>query len=546
MKTVKDLFVLDIMKQCKVLSGQSGLTRQVKNVNISDTPDIINYIEKNQLLLTTGYGFVEDTQSLYDLIVEMDKLNCAGIIIKIDRFLKKLPEEIIALSEELAFPIIHSPTELNLGSMSRHILNYLNDDETEQLYYALHFQKEFSKMMFEDYSVEALVEQLSLSIERPVLLLNHRAEEQVISNLAKTRLASGALEQVNQIIKENIQAARNGFSYIKPSKQYKPFTTFSIVTKNTHPSILVIFDSATLPYPSSQLAIEQASNVISFTKIKEEAVDENLRMLKNDFFSDLIENNNLARKDMIIQANYYGLEMEANSICIACTVDIKEDSQNDGAHLYEKRVGAFHHQITSLLEDAIIEHNLKATLFSKGIYFVIIAQFSSYTEEEVNKITELIQDVQSSIDEFTLSFGVSSVIQDLDKLGTAYEEALEALMQGYAIFHEEFIYFYKTKELKELLTAIPIKDLRALYENTLKTLAYPEGDDEELVRTIEVYLEHQCEITSTARALYVHRNTVKYRVKKAEEILGEPLKDPTNSLRIRVALMIGRILNHDV
>lgn len=543
MKTVNDLFILDIMKQCEVLAGHEGLTRPVQNVNISDTPDIINYIEKNQLLLTTGFGFMNNTQLLYDSIIEMDKLGCAGIIIKIERFLKELPKEIIELSERLAFPIINSPTELNLGSMSRHILNYLNDDETEQLYYALHVQKEFSKMMYEDYSVEALVEQLSLSINRPVLLLNHRAEEQVISNLAKSKISSRTRKTVLQLIKNNIQAARNGFSYYEPSKEFKPFTTFSVVTKNTHPSILVILNSSTLPYPSSQLAIDQASNVISFTMIKAEAVNENLRMLKNNFFSDLIENNHLSRKDIMIQANYYGIEMEATSICIACTVDINDDNQTDGAQFYEKRVGAYHQQIYSLLEDAMIEHGLKATLFSKGIYFVVIAQFSSYREKEIDEIRKFIKDVQMHHEDFTLSFGVSSAFQDLVKLGAAYEEAMDAIRQGYALFHKEFIYLYKTKELKELLETIPTKDLRALYENTLKSLAYPEGDDEELVKTIEVYLEHQCEISSTARALYVHRNTVKYRIKKAEETLGEPLKDPTNSLRIRVALLIGHILN---
>lgn len=543
MKIVNNLFVLDVMKQCDIIAGHKGLTRQVKNVNISDTPDMINYIEKNQLLLTTGYGFVDNPKLLYDLIIEMDKLNCAGIIIKIDRFIKKLPDDIIQLADRLAFPVINSPNELNLGSMSRHILNYLNDDETEQLYYALHFQKQFSKMMFNDYSVESLVEHLSRSIDRPVLLLNHRGEEQVVSNLLRSNISAADKKAILKIIKTNLQAARSGFSYLSPPTQVKQFTTFSIVTKNTHPSILVILDSATLPYPASQLAIEQASNVISFTMIKEEAVFENLRMLKNDFFSDVIENNNLSLKDITVQANYYGIDMEATSICIACTMDLNEDNQLDGANLYEKRVGAYHHQIYSLLEDAMIEHKLKATLFSKGIYFVIIAQFPSYSEKEITKITDFIKDVQHFNEDFTLSFGVSSAFQDLEKLGEAYEEALDAIMQGYALFQQAFIYFYKTKELKELLGTIPTKDLRALYENTLKSLAYPDGDVEELVKTVEVYLEHQCEITSTARALYVHRNTVKYRIKKAEELLGEPLKDPTNSLRIRVALLIGHILN---
>ncbi len=544
MKTMNDLFILDIMEQCEVIAGASGLNRYVRNVNISDTPDAIKYLEKNQLLLTTGYGFVDDTKKLSNLIVEMDKLDCAGIIIKIDRFIKELPEEIITLAEKLSFPILNTPNSHNLGNMSRHILNYLNDDEAEQLYYALHVQKEFSKMMLEEYSVEALITQLSLYIDRPVIFLNHRAEEKMISNFPKDGALIKMKKTIIKIIKSNIQAARSGFSYIQKTNGLVAFTTFPIITKNMHPSILVILDASTLPYPSSQMAIEQASNVISFTIIKAEAVNENLQSLKNNFFSDLIEKNDLTRKDIATQVNYYGLDMEATSICIACTIDAQGGHQREGVQLYEKRVGVYHNHIFNQLEDTIIDYKLKATTFTKGIYFITIVQLPVYSDKEISEITAFIKDVQNLDEAFTLSFGVSSAIQDLEDLGIAYEEAIDAIKQGYSLYNKEFIYFYKTKELKELLGTIPIKDLRALYENTLKSLAYPsDGDTRELVKTMEVYLEHQCEITNTAKALYVHRNTVKYRIKKAEDTLGESLKDPTNSLRIRVALLIGQVIN---
>ena len=63
-----------------------------------------------------------------------------------------------------------------MGEVSRHILNYLNDREAEQLYYALHVQKEFSNMLIKGYSLSALIEQLGHLLARPALLLNHRGE----------------------------------------------------------------------------------------------------------------------------------------------------------------------------------------------------------------------------------------------------------------------------------------------------------------------------------------------------------------------------------
>ena len=80
--------------------------------------------------------------------------------------------------------------------------------------------------------------------------------------------------------------------------------------------MLVIFDSLTLPYPSSQMAIEQAGNVISFTIIKEQAIEENSRLLKNNFFADLIEMKIHSDEEIFSRANYYGLQKDMENVCV--------------------------------------------------------------------------------------------------------------------------------------------------------------------------------------------------------------------------------------
>ncbi len=177
----------------------------------------------------------------------------------------------------------------------------------------------------------------------------------------------------------------------------------------------------------------------------------------------------------------------------------------------------------------------------------MILQFSKYSDEEVDKITHFTENVQAKFnDDFTLSFGVSHSVSSLKEIPTAYCEAEEAILTGYEQNLKGFIRFYKTRDLEELLKAIPRKDIKALYENTLKSLAYPKTkEDQELVKTIQVYLDAQCEFSETARKLFVHRNTVKYRIEKIEELLNCSLRDPDDSLRIRVALIIGNILNEE-
>src|SRR5690606_38727089 len=173
---------------------------------------------------------------------------------------------------------------------------------------------------------------------------------------------------------------------------------------------------------------------------------------------------------------------------------------------------------------------------------VMILQFTD--EADPLEITEFVHKCQESLQgDYSISFGVSNTVQSIKDITTAYAEAFEAIMSGYDLNMLGFINFYKMKELEDLLNTIPEKDLKALYENTLKSLAHPKTkENQELVRTIQVYLDSQCEISETSRRLFIHRNTVKYRIEKAEELLNCSFRDSAHSLRIRVALMIGALL----
>jgi len=543
MKTINDLFILEGMKEGIVLAGHRGLTRNVHSVNISDTPDVINFLAENHLLLSTGYAFKDDIEQFCELIKQMHELNCSGLVIKISRFFHQLPPEVKLLADDLAFPIIDLPTNHTLGDVSRHILNYLNDHEAEQLYYALHVQKEFSNMLIKGYSLSALLEQLGYLLARPALLLNHRGEKIAQSHDFMKESMKDIKLEILQKVKEDLHVAREGTTFTIPSREHQSVTTFPVPTKRQYQSMLVIFDSLTLPYPSSQMAIEQAGNVISFTIVKEQAIEENSRLLKNNFFADLIEMKIQSDEEIFSRSNYYGLQKGLENICVVCTIDA-QGGIFETLQLYEKKVGELHNSVYDQLEDEIIHEGFEATLFTKGKYFAMILQFPKYGDEEINTITQFIENVQANFSaDFTLSFGVSHSVPSLREVPTAYYEAVEAILTGYEQNLKGFIKYYKTRDLEELLKSLPRKDLKALYENTLKSLAYPKTKEEhELIKTIQVYLDAQCEYSETSRKLFVHRNTVKYRIEKAEELLNCSLRDPADSLRIRVSLIIGSIL----
>jgi DNA-binding PucR family transcriptional regulator len=67
------------------------------------------------------------------------------------------------------------------------------------------------------------------------------------------------------------------------------------------------------------------------------------------------------------------------------------------------------------------------------------------------------------------------------------------------------------------------------------------GAGDVLVETLAAFLDAGGALEATARALFVHANTVRYRLRRVAEVCGEVATDPRGALTLRVALVLGRL-----
>lgn len=538
MKRVRDLFIVDVFQEAKILAGHAGLNRRVDTIEITETPDIVHFMAENSLVLTTGYAFKDNPQELCQFISEINGRPCAGMAIKLKRFVDEIPKEVIDLANILQFPIIQIPESLTLGEVSHQSLGFLWDNKIEELFYAIHVHKKFTNMMMKGYNLHSLIENLSSLLQCPVLLLNPIGDITSFSQHFEKQQMINMKENVAELFKGDIHAYRDKKSLTihHPNEQDRNVSLhiFPVKTMNPYPYLLIIFDPEKLPYPSSQLAIEQASTVISFTILKNEAIKENNRMLENTFFSSLVDGNIATRQEIIHRGKQHGLIDQQKYVCIVCKIDGEQSSQI---------LNRIYDYLSEYVKRTFMKTSLSNIVFLKDAYFVILLQFPSKMEEPTKRV------IEERLEEFqhkffsnltvSLSFGVGHFVNEITNIPITYCEAVEAWEHGFDIYHHKFINFYETKQLKELIRLIPAENLQKFYENTLRSLSYPKSKDEEdLVNTLIVYLDHNCEIAITAKKLYVHRNTVKYRIAKCEDMLNYSVHDSENSLHLRMALLM--------
>ncbi len=126
----------------------------------------------------------------------------------------------------------------------------------------------------------------------------------------------------------------------------------------------------------------------------------------------------------------------------------------------------------------------------------------------------------------------------------AYRNAAVALKIGQTFYRSEVVYGYHKLGLGKLLYQLP-KDACIKYlEDNLATVDFS-NMDEETLHIIECFFDNDLNIAETARKLYLHRNTLVYRLDKFEKQTGLDLRNFDEAIVVRVGLMLRELLNVD-
>ena len=102
---VQEVLELFPQKNISLIAGEKSLNQLVTGVTLIETPDVINWVTGGELLLTTGYIYKDNPAQLIELIKQLHKKKAAALGIKLNRYIKSLPEEISSTASKLDFPV---------------------------------------------------------------------------------------------------------------------------------------------------------------------------------------------------------------------------------------------------------------------------------------------------------------------------------------------------------------------------------------------------------------------------------------------------------
>ncbi|CDE04516.1 transcriptional regulator CdaR family [Anaerotruncus sp. CAG:390] len=174
---------------------------------------------------------------------------------------------------------------------------------------------------------------------------------------------------------------------------------------------------------------------------------------------------------------------------------------------------------------------------------VLVKEVKPNTEmREVEKIAVKIADTLSTEFFSKVSIGISTIVDNIKDLARAYKEAQIAIEVGRVFESEKNIISYDNLGIGRLIYQLPTTLCEMFLQEVFKKGSL-ELLDRETLMTIQCFFENNLNVSETSRKLFVHRNTLVYRLEKIRKVTGLDLREFEHAITFKVALMVKQYLN---
>ena len=136
-----------------------------------------------------------------------------------------------------------------------------------------------------------------------------------------------------------------------------------------------------------------------------------------------------------------------------------------------------------------------------------------------------------------------TVVNEIQQVSQSYKEALMALNVGKIFYSQKRIHSYTALGIGRLIYQLPV-GLCEMFMNEVFTLQRPEEFDKETLTTINYFFENNLNVSETARQLFVHRNTLVYRLEKLQKSTGLDIRCFDDALTFKIALMVVSYMHY--
>ena len=301
------------------------------------------------------------------------------------------------------------------------------------------------------------------------------------------------------------------------SQVIRGFQFFKVYDENELEYVILAKGDAEDVYMIGKMATFQIQNLL--VAYKE-------RFDKDNFIKNLLLDN-LLLVDIYNRAKKLHIDIEVRRVVFI----VETNREKDGNEL--ERVRSIFGGKSKDFVTAVDEKNI--------IVVKELGEHESYAE--LNKTAEVIINLFKPDSDCNAHVAYGTIVGELKEVSRSYKEARMALDVGKIFFEDRDVIAYSQLGIGRLIYQLPIP-LCKMFIKEIFDGKSPDEFDEELLTTINKFFENSLNVSETSRQLYIHRNTLVYRLDKLQKSTGLDLRVFEDAITFKIALMVVKYMKY--
>lgn len=556
MLTVESALKLAALSQCRLLGGAGGGNQVITSVNQMEVPDLVNWMKEGQLIVTTGYFIRNDINDQRQILIDLAQKRSAGLAIKIRRFFQSIPQHMISLADELNFPLIEIPEAYNISDVMNEVMKELLTIQARQIERSHEIHDRFTEIPLKGGGLNRIAELLGELTGGSVSITD--AEGTLSSTYDPPGVSIPAIELVKLVPPTSPALLHQVIEQKAPYAETPFHTNAGSGRQITYP----ILADARLYGSITNWLLRDSENAVDIVSIKHAATIAGLEFLRYsamnemrkryeiDFYNDLFSGQIQTRELLSRRGSLYGIQAKSYYQLIVIDIDnftkiyLEDFAGNDQrAQLLKKR-------LVGIVKSVLTKEANHGLAVGQSDHVVILlpsaAKNAIRREDRERLVEEIRRKISQQIGDLSISAVLGPATEAL-KIHEGYSEILEVMdicsrinqKQGRTINCEDF-------EVEKMLAEMNPKRLHRLYQETAKILEEIDRKENlQLVQTLNVFFQCRLNHSEAARALFVHRNTLSYRLEKIKEITDIDYENNNILLKWQLGLKARQLLMQD-
>lgn len=291
---------------------------------------------------------------------------------------------------------------------------------------------------------------------------------------------------------------------------------------------------------SVRLHLIDLSQIVCKALVEEESnTNSRERMLSSILYTD-----NLNVEEIMEQTKYLGVDLSGKHHIVLLHINERlSELQNEKKAIDEGYLMEVRENVKKCIETEFRSYGMKQLMVLSQLNAIVILLPSKLYSRDL-LVTILMNIINRSEVKYSISIkaGIGTSYEYIEDFKRSYQEAKNALAISKIATKENKVYFYENLGIYSLIAQISNgKFLDDYIESRIGRLIKADQMQEgELCETLEAYLEHNCNVNATAEALFIHRNTMRYRMDKIKRTLDDDLSDMSVFLELKLAFAIKR------